>query len=230
MLNTNSSAQEPCIVQEDCSEGEFCLDGYCCTDNCIYPCMSCGLPESEGACLYVPRGTTDPKGFCSGEQACDGKGACLAANGFSCTIDNECASGQCVDGVCCNVACDKTCESCAQNGLVGTCSPVPYNTDPDNECLGPHPSCGGMCDGNRSCKFPGVGNDCGVCKACDGKGDCLVTPRDDADCGPSIDCDGLDNACRDYHNLTGERCDAFGSCKKPNDPATCTQYTDIPGC
>ena len=62
--------------------------------------------------------------------------------------------------------------------------------------------------------------------ACDGTGQCTKTPLDDNTCG-IIDCDSLDTKCRDYHDLTANRCDSLGSCKQANSTATCTSYTDI---
>ncbi|MBL8715440.1 MAG: hypothetical protein JNL79_05560 [Myxococcales bacterium] len=46
-------------------------------------------------------------------------------NGEACTDGaKDCASGRCVDGVCCNTACDGQCEACDVAASKGTCSPV----------------------------------------------------------------------------------------------------------
>jgi hypothetical protein len=42
----------------------------------------------------------------------------------TCTDAAQCASGFCVDGVCCNEACSGTCVSCNQAQSPGTCMPV----------------------------------------------------------------------------------------------------------
>lgn len=57
----------------------------------------------------------------------------LAANGESCTTPSECASGFCVDAVCCASACDGMCERCDESGD-GTCAPIAADADPDAEC------------------------------------------------------------------------------------------------
>jgi MYXO-CTERM domain-containing protein len=43
-----------------------------------------------------------------------------------------------------------------------------------------------------------------------------------------IDCSGLDTACRVYQVLTANRCAGLGACKTANDPAACTEYSDLP--
>ena len=48
--------------------------------------------------------------------------------GKSCAVADECGSGFCTDGVCCNVACRGPCVSCSQVGLAGTCWPVDAGT------------------------------------------------------------------------------------------------------
>ncbi len=56
------------------------------------------------------------------------------ALGEACAAATECGSGQCVDGVCCETACDGTCEACNLPTLVGKCMPIPDGEDPQNEC------------------------------------------------------------------------------------------------
>ena len=57
-------------------------------------------------------------------------------------VNNECQSGNCVDGYCCSTSCSGTCEACNQSGSLGTCTLLPYGADPDNEC-----GDGGVCSG-----------------------------------------------------------------------------------
>jgi hypothetical protein len=61
------------------------------------------------------------------------------ANGVNCTFPAECGYGHCVDGVCCDIACDGTCQRCAGSspswvGTNGTCATIPATQDPDSEC------------------------------------------------------------------------------------------------
>jgi hypothetical protein len=83
---------------------------------------------------------------------------CLKAIGATCGGGNECMSGDCVDGVCCENACGGTCMSCrnsAHGAGEGRCRAVRSGSDPNNEC-----------------------ND-GTCRTgtCNGSGACGVTPN-----------------------------------------------------
>jgi hypothetical protein len=55
------------------------------------------------------------------------------ANGETCSAKEQCTSGFCVEGVCCNSACGGTCESCVA-GQRGRCDPIPDGTDPKMQC------------------------------------------------------------------------------------------------
>lgn len=121
-----------------------------------------GMCSAAGACT-VPASVRCPTGMCASTTACEvpcTAGSCapgtycsaamrcepLAANGTSCTAGTDCVSGACVDGVCCDTACDGVCESCNVSGRAGTCAPVPRATDPARECMP-----GFVCNGARAC-------------------------------------------------------------------------------
>jgi hypothetical protein len=130
--------------------------------------------------------------FCSSDGSCQTPGvvgaACSVANGAS-----ACASGNCVDGVCCNTACTGECQACSAlltGGTDGTCVPIPADQDPQDECAlgaGYPNSCAapGVCDGAAHCRVNAkVGTVCGdtVCTndavssyACNDSGACAVS-------------------------------------------------------
>jgi hypothetical protein len=43
------------------------------------------------------------------------------ANGVGCRLHGDCASGFCIDGVCCNSSCAGRCEACDVDGRIGQC-------------------------------------------------------------------------------------------------------------
>ena len=224
-----TAAGQACTKGSPCSSG-FCADGVCCKKACAEPCYACDLAGSKGSCSPVLSGKPDLSANkpCAGMQSCDGKGTCLAADGQTCGVDKDCSSDQCVDGYCCDTACNKLCQTCKLAGKEGTCSPHPPKSDPEQDCIGKDLKCGGLCDGSGACVFPTAGTLCGAaaCMACDGTGRCDEAPLDDTRCGV-IDCDKLDTACEDYHDLTDLRCDALGVCKKANDPKGCGKVTAL---
>jgi hypothetical protein len=104
--------------------------------------------------------------------------------GGSCTSPDQCLSGFCEQGVCCQTSCAGICRSCATSGT-GVCMPIPAEQDPLLQCpvQGSVP-CGNMggCDGFGACRFRPTGTPCGgaMCseatfmstRTCDGAGTC----------------------------------------------------------
>ena len=106
-------------------------------------------------------------------------------NGRPCDRADECASGFCAQGVCCNAACGEVCVACNQSSSAGTCTPVPTGQDPKESCTQAlAASCGqdGTCDGLGACRRYPQNAECaaGGCSngteraasTCDGKGTC----------------------------------------------------------
>ena len=178
-----------CWLPSDCP-GE---DTTCATRTC-----------DEGSCgaQYAKRGTTCTEGP---GDTCNGLGACVYALGHVCNDGDECATGICVDGVCCNVGCNGLCETCSS----GTCSPVSAYADPDAECVGTALGC----DGARACAGCGFaldppGGTCpAACTSCTGNDTCVIGCQGADSCRAAIiscpvgwrcevQCNGA-NSCRD---------------------------------
>ena len=168
---------------------------------------------------------------CTPEAFCD-NGSCGARRlpGAACARSAECASGHCVDGICCLSTCDGPCQRCDQPAVAG--APLdgicrsPVGSDPDGDCGG-EGLCTGACDADSACVYPGPDTLCDTCKACDRAGACSQFPpsHDDPAC-QTIACAGLSTECRTYQDLDANRCVAVGLCARPNDPDTCTAFTD----
>ncbi|MFO0589915.1 MAG: kelch repeat-containing protein [Polyangiaceae bacterium] len=145
--------------------------------------------------------------------------------GQPCMSAADCGSGFCVDGVCCNTACDQPCEACTDiargqpqvpqlksgdggDGLVGSgggdgfCGPVFQGQDPTNDCADLDPtSCGtiGTCDGGGACELFSEGTIC-------------QTP-----------------GCQGNVSQGGGTCDGAGTCNPVGTTEDCSPYACVGG-
>jgi len=86
-----------------------------------YMSIWCELPINDASCVM--------------EFQC---GVKLQVN---CTSGSQCASGHCVDGYCCNTACDQPCYACNISNHEGTCSPLTGTYVEDAGCTTPCMGC-----------------------------------------------------------------------------------------
>jgi hypothetical protein len=193
-----------------CNETSISCDGYAC--------------ESAGACLDACEFDSD----CSEGFYCDDV-TCVVENpiplGRACVSNAECESRLCIDGVCCNEICSAGCMACDLTGSKGTCSPVPENSDPKNDC----PTCF-ACNSEQRCAPVPAGADygadckantdaegCGLSGECNGTGACAFRGADWV-CGSSQCVDlAKESAISQY------RCDGAGNCLK-SDGLTCGTF------
>jgi hypothetical protein len=179
---------------------------------------------------------------CADGYACDAQGSCgRRRGGASCAADDDCLSGHCTDGVCCNTACAGPCVSCNLPSRGGICWPTDSGArDPHQICQAQGPAgCGqtGLCDGLGACAlFPlgtlcaapsCTGNVLNTAGTCDGLGTCrppgLVscTPFQchagacTADCNADVDCDTgiscVNHTCGPKQD--GQLCKSGSECK-----------------
>jgi len=217
---------DTCSADADCANDTYCVDGVCCQSKSCNPCETCnGL--SRGTCTPIFN-DEDPNGCATGEgKSCNASGACLAALGSTCADGTTCASGFCVDGVCCETKCEGTCIACSASlkedgARSGLCGAAKSGSDPRDQCSSTDATtCGldGTCDGRGACRVYPKGTKCGGT----GGGDRLV-------------CDGLgecsnDTACfDDTHRLSadgkqGESCGGF-KCGATGCLTGCTSIDD----
>jgi hypothetical protein len=157
---------QPCPNGSSDCASLICVEGVCCNDLCTGMCKSCLVAGSVGACTNLPRYAHDtyPTDSCIAPSSCDGSGACKLENGGSCGSNPAlCASGNCVDGRCCDTACTTACWACNVPGSEGTCSKLAQNSAdsfPGNACIAPN-----ACDGNGLCKLA-QGEACSAASQC----------------------------------------------------------------
>jgi hypothetical protein len=151
-------------------------------------------------------------------------------NGQGCTAAtaSQCASGFCVDGVCCEVAaCSGVCQSC---NPAGTCASVKAGTVVAGSC-----DAGKACDGSGSCKarnglacsssaecasgFCVDGLCCdsactGACRSCNQAGRA-------GQCTPTLAGTDPQNECGVGEGVCKSTCDGVGGCVFPGTGLTC---------
>jgi hypothetical protein len=153
---------------------------------------ACVVEEPVSCAPYACRGDAC-NGDCVVDADCDGTSFCRAGtcsprrnDGVACSRAAQCASGFCVDGVCCESACDGQCEACGNGGTCGAVTGAPVGERP--ECAGSD-ACRGSCDGRRrdACAYPGrevhcrdaecVDGEALLGASCDGRGECPPLER-----------------------------------------------------
>ena len=167
---------QTCSAAGDCVSGN-CVDGHCCGSSSCGSCQSC--TGGGGTCVQVISADDDS---CNGTQSCDASGTCRKKTGQTCSANSDCLSAFCVDGVCCNSACNGQCQMCNLSGSAGTCSFTSGAPRSGQPCAGSG-TCAGTCGGSSaSCVYPGGSMSCGqpVCSngtamatgTCNGSGTC----------------------------------------------------------
>ncbi len=187
-----------------CAAGVATLEATCQgTGSCpalqTQPCgvFTCGATACAGDCTT----TAD----CSAGTFCSG-GVCVPrlVNGAPCGALDQCQSGNCVDGRCCNTTCSGQCQSCDLPTTEGTCMVVTGLPSGGRPACGGTGPCGAVCDGvdGTQCAFPDSSATCGVASCsgvrqenaalCNGAGTCL--PPTITSCSPFL-CDVSGTAC-----------------------------------
>jgi hypothetical protein len=202
-----------------------------CLNGTTQPCdpFQCG---TSGACLGVcnpANGNADctSGNVCTPNASMPTTGSCgKKPLGGPCTQASECGSNVCQQGVCCDVLCSGTCQSCALPGSAGKCTNVPAGQDPLDQCsMNPVSTCkqDGFCDGNGACRNYAATTVCvaGSCtgatfttqRTCDGAGTCA--PATTGTCPGSFACDTTNGVCK-------TSCSPATSSTDCASPATCS--------
>lgn len=106
-------------VNSACEDGDPCTHGESC--NAVGQCQG-----SPGTCLpaaYDQPCTSDTSCSADGGFTCV-TGRCRMDLGGTCVANHNCGSTQCVNGACCNEACDGICMACT---AAGRCEGAPHD-------------------------------------------------------------------------------------------------------
>jgi len=214
----DEGSETPGSCPADC---EGCGDGVCSSDETCSTCSAdCGDCCGDGICdadIGEDCSTCSADcGDCCGDGICNADigedcstcsadcGDCLKELGETCSSGGECLSGYCVDGVCCDNTCTGLCKACDLSGSLGTCTNVPNNQDPDNEC--PNAICrSSYCDGFGACQLASAcsHDDCPAGQVCNALGSCY-NPCEGKPDGWQGTC--VDDSCKYCYNGVVNRC------------------------
>ncbi|HSZ82547.1 MAG TPA: hypothetical protein VLA14_09700 [Polyangia bacterium] len=189
--------------------GTICKNGTCSGDAVVgaFACDGAGRCKPGPTTICAPYSCDATKGACFG--ACALSSQCVAGQqcvnascgkkmkGASCAKNADCASAFCADGVCCNVACQGGCVSCALPDRLGTCWPIDQ----------------GVADPRGVCGDQGAAS-CGSTGTCDGFGGCLKY-------APETVC--IAASCSGTRRNTPGTCDGLGACR-PQGVQNCSPF------
>jgi hypothetical protein len=259
-----SQAAETCGLDGTCDGGGQCARHGAGTVCQAPRCSSAadrtlpGTCDGAGNCRPGASQSCDPYA-CAGDAcktSCDGAGDCSGGNpcinrscgksplGAGCESGDTCNSGNCVDGVCCDLpSCAGPCRACNLAGASGSCQNLPANAEPRTaDCPAQATTtCGrtGRCDGAGNCQLHAPGTICGArsCNAdsetpapsCNGSGLCV--PGTTRSCGDYLcAADACFTSCSSdsqcaataycLNNLCTARRSAGGSCSEGRECAT----------
>lgn len=247
-----------CVGEPLVCPGDACHHAFCdpVADQCKQDKLAPGTPCNDAnACTLTD--SCDAEGKCVGTNplACPSLDAChvgiclpssgqckIVVNsmnadcpgtdlGGACIVDTDCSSAHCVDGVCCDSACDAKCQSCVLPGSAGHCGTEPKGHDRRGSCgsLGTCIStCSGIdaASGKDPCMDSMGGAECGIAQCLDATHSLSAVycagpnqpcpPATLQDCG-DYGCDIVYGTCRTQCTtvrdcLSGRVCDPTGHC------------------
>jgi MYXO-CTERM domain-containing protein len=196
-----------------CTAGSQTLAANCDgAGNCPTTVQDCGAYTCDAGGVAC-RTTCSSNSHCESGHYCDG-GTCapLRENGQDCSVDGQCDSASCVDGVCCGSASCPAGSTCAEANHRGECRrSVGTDCSAGSQC-GTDLCVDGVC-----CTSECIGQ-CERCNASGNRGTCV--PTSGAPVGTRAPCggDGVGTVC-------GARCDGENrtSCEFPGASVTCRE-------
>jgi len=167
-------------------------------------------------------------------------------SGETCSLDGDCDSAHCVDGVCCSTSCEGTCNRCNVAGSIGTCIEAPSDCTgcsicSSGNCIVDPTKCTGNC---VQCTGSGTNYSCsanlsvctGDCSFCSGSGteyNCVgshgfcSSTAGSCYCsgsGTSFNCQSCTTAgiCQTGGGCSNYSCVAVGNAAIDSQPSGCT--------
>jgi len=203
----------PCGIPASCTAGTLTTYNCDAKGGCASKQQSCGgyaCASTGDKCRTTCKTTAD----CTGTAQCVGL-QCVSSLplGKACGTNNKaCASGFCVDGVCCTTNACAACNKCDIAGKEGTCNPVKDSTSCGAATCVDSPTTKSTktvkaCKGGK-CTSTAISCQNYKCNAT--KDGCLATCSGDKDCVSDAYC--LGTACT-AKKVNGTKCTATKECK-----------------
>lgn len=181
-------AEDTTCSSPSCSSDDVASTPGTCDGNGV-----CEPPMQVKCAPYKCIGTTCAT-KCTTDMQCSGMNTCVSGScgtkpmGAVCAAAAECSSNFCVDGICCESACQGACLTCGLSSSPGRCVNVAAGRDdPHKQCKDTGvASCGtdGKCDGSGACRRYGGDTLCSseICNSgsytppamCSASGQCLA--------------------------------------------------------
>jgi hypothetical protein len=134
-----------------CGTGMVCGQGVCvaCAANVACNpggnvCQTGATSCATGASVCAFKSNVMDGTGCGAPKVCLAGACVLRPNGATCAAGTDCASGNCVDGVCCGTSSCAPCNTCK---FGGTCTPIGV----DARCTASPATCTAGCDGAGHC-------------------------------------------------------------------------------
>jgi hypothetical protein len=209
-LTANACGGDNCLCGTNpaCAGGNYCNGTSClaCNDSkhCGAGCVDCtaggNVCKTDGTTCTGCNSDTDcpstPKQlFCNA-------GTCLATRpvGKMCSVNADCTMGNCVDGYCCNQACNGGCDVC--NATPGMCTTVGVGQPGANPSCAPY-LCGAANACPTTCSHDG---DCAANAFCGSDGHCHFQQMAGGACKPADCKDPLCRECSTGNCVDGVCC------------------------
>jgi len=218
-----------CVYGECCDNGgNYRSTSYQCQDDVE---VEYGCPWGSGCGADV--GIRYKNRYCPGNNfVCTGQEVWEPWQVFDdCTEDEMCSNGQCVYSAEC--ACECTSGPCCDGCYIKPQGAQPAGFNDYYDCSGENSPtetsyvrfndyyCNGL-DTDKHLTQTNVDR-CDTCKYCE-EGDSFCSYYDASTTCGSLDCNGLDTECRDYHDVNRYCAFWFGQCEL----GVCNNYTNMP--